>query len=325
LSAVRRRFIAWARAWSARRHRLDVLPVTVKRGRIYILPTRFGLTLAALLVAMLVAGLNYGNNLAIAFAFLMVSLAIVAMHYCQRNLLGLRLDVQGETDSFVRSAAPLLFHAVNESKLARFEIEIRCGPSARRAFSIAAAGTHALEVSVATAQRGITEIAQWELHTRFPFGWFHAWSYVQSPLKIYVAPAPEGTRALPFTHATQRNGWAAPGEARGDDEFAGLKAYRPGDALKHMAWKVLARGGDAAIQSFHRHAAASEWLDWASLDGLTTEARLSQLCRWVLDAEAAARPFGLRLPERAIAPGLGGAHRRTCLRALAAYGSDAAA
>ncbi len=44
--------------------------------------------LASLLVAMLIAGLNYNSNLGLAFAFLMVSLALVAMHHCHRNLLG---------------------------------------------------------------------------------------------------------------------------------------------------------------------------------------------------------------------------------------------
>ena len=70
------------------------LPVTIERRRIYILPTRFGLMLAALLFAMLIAGLNYNSNLGLAFAFLMVSLVLVAMHHCHRNLLGLGVDLQ---------------------------------------------------------------------------------------------------------------------------------------------------------------------------------------------------------------------------------------
>ena len=57
----------------------------INRRRIYILPTRFGLMLGALLVAMLIAALNYNSNLGLAFAFFMASLVLVAMHHCHRN------------------------------------------------------------------------------------------------------------------------------------------------------------------------------------------------------------------------------------------------
>ena len=75
---LRRASVRRLRKWAARRHGADSLPLTVNRRRIYILPTRFGLALAALLAAMLIAALNYNSNLALAFAFFMVSLALVA-------------------------------------------------------------------------------------------------------------------------------------------------------------------------------------------------------------------------------------------------------
>jgi len=86
-----------------------------------------------------------------------------------------------------------------------------------------------------------------------------------------------------------------------------------------MAWKVLARGGEAAVRSYTALAALPEWLEWSALAGLDTESRLSQLCLWVLESEAAQRIYGLRLPGQEIAPALGAAHRFACLRALAVH------
>jgi hypothetical protein len=37
------------------------------------------------------------------------------------------------------------------------------------------------------------------------------------------------------------------------------------------------------------------WLDWAQLPGLDTEARLSQLTRWVLEADRLGLGYGLNL------------------------------
>ncbi len=49
------------------------------------------------------------------------------------------------------------------------------------------------------------------------------------------------------------------------------------------------------------------------------ERRLSQMVRWVLDAESEGRSYGLRLPEFSQSPGRGELHRHECLKALALY------
>jgi uncharacterized protein (DUF58 family) len=313
---MRQAAIRKLRAWAARRHGSDSLPIKISRRRIYILPTRSGMMLAFVLIAMLLAGLNYNSNLGLAFAFLMVSVALVTMHHCNRNLLGLQVDVTTEVDAFAGREASFEFVLRNDSNVERRDVEIRClGAAGMR--SIAVKSSETVPVAVPVPQRGVARIDQFELRTRYPFGWFHAWTYVQGSLTAYVAPAPRGTRTLP---AVGGAGSASRSEARGDEEFAGLRAYEPGVPLKHMAWKVLARGGEAAVQSYTSLASQPEWLEWSSLEGLDTETRLSQLCLWVLESDAAQRVFGLRIPGREIAPARGAAHRFACLRALALCG-----
>ena len=291
----------------------------IDRRRIYILPTRFGIMLAALLVAMLIAGLNYNSNLGLAFAFLMISAALVSMHHCHRNLLGLGVDVNTEVVAFAGGDAEFDFMLRNESAVDRRDIEVRCGADAEAAASVSANSYAEVPVNVPVAQRGVARWGQFELRTSYPFGWFRAWSYVQGSLTAFVAPRPRGDRPLPSAAAAAR-GSGARSEVRGDEEFAGLRSYAPGVPLKHMAWKVLARGGEAAVRSYTDPAAQPEWLEWSALEGLETEARLSQLCRWVLESESGyRRPYGLRLPGVDIAPGRGALHRARCLRALAAY------
>jgi uncharacterized protein (DUF58 family) len=313
------------RDWAARRHGTDALPVQINRRRIYILPTRFGIALAALLVAMLIAGLNYNRNLALAFAFFMVSLVLVAMHHCHRNLLGLSVDANVEVDAFAGGDAAFHFMLHNESAIERRDIEVRVGLPARASAaaaeaikSVGAQSYEQLTVPVPVVQRGVSRWRQFELRTRHPFGWFRAWTYAQAALTAFVAPRPRGDRPLPSAAAA--GGKALRAEIRGDEDFAGLRSYAPGVPLKHMAWKVLARGGEAAVRSYSDLGAQPEWLEWSALEGLDGEARLSQLCRWVLQCEAGQpRPYGLRIPGVEIAPGRGAVHRAKCLRALAAF------
>jgi uncharacterized protein (DUF58 family) len=321
LRSLRQAAVTRLRAWAARRHGIDNLPMTIERRRIYILPTRFGLMLASLLVAMLIAGLNYNSNLALAFGFLMVSLGLVAMHHCHRNLLGLGVDLNVEIDAFAGADAAFDFMLRNASAIDRCDVEIRCTAEAEGMKSVPANSYEQLTVKVPVARRGVARWNQFELCTRYPFGWFRAWTYVQASFTAFVAPAPGGERPLPSSAASV--GIAARPEARGEEEFAGLRSYSPGVPLKHMAWKVLARGGEAAVRSYTDLAAQPEWLEWSALEGLPAEARLSQLCRWVLASEAGyRRPYGLRIPGAEIMPARGALHRARCLRALAEHQTE---
>jgi uncharacterized protein (DUF58 family) len=261
------------------------------------------------------------------------------MHHCNRNLLGLGVDVSTEIDAFAGGNAGFDFLLRNDSGIERRDIEIRCAAAgaatatptataraaatATTTVSVPAKGYSQATVNLAVVHRGVTRLERFELRTRYPFGWFRAWTYVQSPLTAFVAPLPGGDRPLPSAAAAR--GTASQSEHRGDEDFAGLRAYEAGVPLKHMAWKVLARGGEAAVRSYSGLAANPEWLDWAALDSLDTEARLSQLCRWVLDSEAAQRTYGLRIPGTEIMPSRGEHHRSACLRALARHPAAAQA
>ncbi len=315
------------RAWAARKHGQDVLPHRIGVRRIYILPTGRGLIVAALVLAMLLAALNYNSNLGLAFGFLMASMAMVAMHHCHRNLLGLSVDFHRQSDGFAGGSAPIDFLLQNDSGADRYDIEVRCsvapeGAVAEETVAVNAGASRMAPILLPTPERGLVTVSSCELRTSYPLGWFRAWTYVQAPVQVYVAPQPAGSRALPPA-PSELGTAAAMTRRRGDEDFAGLGPYTPGIPLKHMAWKTLARGGEAAVRHYLDAAGSPQWLDWDLLAGLSAEARLSQLCRWVLDYEAAGRPYGLRLPKRELAPDLGDAHRLACLRALALCAPEA--
>ncbi len=316
MQRLRRAAIERIRAWSFRRHGIDSLPHIVSRRRVYILPTRFGVLLGLSLLGMLLGGLNYNSNLGLAFAFALVSMTLVIMHHCNRNLLRLSVDATAQIDAFAGGAAALQFVLRNDSRIERRDVEVRCAPAGGRAH-VPSRESATLTVSLPVERRGVQRLRQVVLRTAYPFGWFHSWTYVHSPLTVYVAPTPAGGRPLPLAEG---DGLATFAAAAGDEEFSGLRAYQPGMPLKHMAWKVLARGGEAAVRTYTGYGAAPDWLAWADLEGLDTEARLSQLCEWVLQSEAAHRSYGLKLPGLEIAPARGTAHRVVCLRALAAHG-----
>jgi uncharacterized protein (DUF58 family) len=101
--------------------------------------------------------------------------------------------------------------------------------------------------------------------------------------------------------------------------------------MKHIVWKKVAKtwaSMDAddpspsvnLISRDTQHAAAQElWLDFAHTGCTDTEASLSRLCAWVVQAESLGLVYGLRLPKTEISPASGEAHQRQCLQALALH------
>jgi uncharacterized protein (DUF58 family) len=172
-------------------------------------------------------------------------------------------------------------------------------------------------LAVPADRRGWLDPGAFRVATHYPLGLFRAWSWVRLDWGVAVYPRPEAG-PVPAPPAETGSG-SGPGQGPGQEDFAGLRRYRPGDPIRHVVWRLVARGGEPLTKELAGGAGDRLWLDYARLDGLAPEARLSRLCRWVLDAERAGLAYGLTLPDTAIPPGRGERHRHRCLAALAGF------
>lgn len=317
-TSLRRTLTTRFAAWVRRRQGDDTLPVDLHRRRLYILPTRAGVGFALLLFGMLLAGLNYANSLALLVTFLLGGFALAAMHMCHGNLLGTRIVGARVEPTFAGEDG-------------RLEIVLDAGAAARHEWCIALRGTEGESLSlpvqaspaeratarlpVPAAKRGVYSIDRVRVSTIWPFGLFRAWTWLHLPLDLVVYPAARGDR--PTRGAAGRQ----PGERErpdaGDDEWRGLRAWRDGDSPRRIAWKVYARGGPLLVGDYAAEGSDRHEFDYDSLAPLALEARLEQLCRWIVDAEQRGEPYALRLPQEYLAAGSGALHRHRCLAALA--------
>src|ERR1700752_4742305 len=106
-----------------RRQGTDMLPVILERRRLYILPTGTGIAFAILLFLMLIAGLNYGNSLALFLAFLLGAFALVAMQQGHRNLLGIAVLTVSAPAVFARAGGAVHVTLASPAGLARYRVE----------------------------------------------------------------------------------------------------------------------------------------------------------------------------------------------------------
>ena len=89
------------------------------------------------------------------------------------------------------------------------------------------------------------------------------------------------------------------------DDFAGVRAYVPGESLRHVDWKAFARGRPLSVKQFTGGGGYELWLDAAEMGRLPLEARLSQLALWVVNAEKEEIPYALKLGRTTLPLGLG--------------------
>lgn len=311
--------------WIAGRRGAEASTVVLDQRRVYILPTRAGLVFALAVLALLIGSINYALQLGFLLAFLVASMALVGMHATHRNLAGIELRGERAEPAFAGDNAFFRFALNNPGSLSRHSIALAFAtrdPATPRLpalqLDLAPQARIAVEVPLATHRRGRLPAPRLIVETRFPFGLWRAWAYLQPALSAVVYPRPEADPP-PLPLASGGAGKGASLASQGED-FAGVRPYRTGDAHKTIAWRLAARTDELAVKLYEASAGDQLVLDWAQLPAaLSTEQRLSRLTRWVLDAEAGQLSYGLSLPGQFILPERGEAQLERCLSALALF------
>ncbi len=287
--------------------------------KIYILPTRYGLIFGLLLLLLLFGSMNYANNPAFLLTFLLVGLGLVAILHTWRNLVGLELAAGQCQPVFAGQEARFEIQLLNRREGERPAIRLQV-PGQRQVVADLAGHATSLYLSRPATQRGVLSLGRFVVATEYPLGLLRAWSYVELDISCLVYPIPGP--AMPPSDLPDYLHSAEGDKGVGVDDFVGLRAYRPGDSPRQINWKALARGQGLQTKQFGGDRSDTLWLDWNMLDGMDTEARLSRLCRGVLDACERQQEFGLRIPGVEIKPSRGQDHRHACLKALALFGAE---
>ena len=317
-----------ASRWRARRGMREGGEVFLHRRRVYILPTGAGIGFGVLLLVLLIGSINYSLGLGFLLTFFAASCALVDMVLTWRNLAHLHLRPGRAAPVFAGEQAQFELHLHNRTARARYALSVDfAGAGERHAVDVAAGAGAAVLLAAPTTARGWLAAPRVVLATRFPLGLFRAWSYWGPDTRALVYPFPEPD--APPLPATGGASFEEAGRG-GEDDFAGVRSYQPGDRLRHLAWRQIARldpayGGQLATKHFEGGAGDELVLDFATLPPqLDLELRLARMTRWVLEAEQRALPYAFRLGADAFDAAVGAAHQGACLRALALYDGGSA-
>jgi len=317
ISSLKARANARVQNWARKRQGRDPATTRLGSGRVYILPTGVGMIFGLMAFAMLLGSMNYNNNLSFVLTFFLVGIGFVSMHQCQRNLVGLELTFAGADPVFAGQAIRFRVAVTNQSKSARYGIRLYATGTQSDIHDLKPGESKVFILPVPTESRGRITLSRFGVRTLFPFELFRSWAWLHMDISGLVFPAP--AEKVPEPPPTMVAHGHRQHDARGEEDFAGLRKYHDGDSPKHVAWKAYARSGQLLSKQFSGADTSSQWFDFNEISTFDIEKRLSILTRWIIDADRTLEDYGLRVPGAEFEPGHGEAHRRKCLETLALF------
>lgn len=283
--------------------------------QIYIVPTRWGLLYAVMLIGLLIGSINYSLSLGYYVTFLLASLGNIAMLHTWRNLVHLQVAVLNAKPVFAGDNAAISLKISEPKNRPRYVIGAYFNTQSEVIHDMSANDAKVIEVALATQKRGWQGLPRLTIYTEFPLSLLHAWAVIENPFQFLVYPKPANSG----NHHNLSADASAHGNSqltKGDDEFSGHKNYQVGDSPSKVDWKASSRGIGMYTKLYSGAGTQTLWLDWAQTAG-SNESRISQLTRLVIDAHASQQSYGLRLPASELAPNNTEAHYHQTLTALA--------
>lgn len=307
--------------WVAKRSPPTTQTIQITQKRLYILPTRFGYVFALTLFVMFLGAINYNNSMAFILTFLLAALAINVLWFTHRNLHALSITPSNIEPVFAGQHANISLSLSSTQPRPRYSVGFQWKNDAPVYANVIENQTTTVVLPVKMHQRGIHPIGRLLLFTRFPLGLFHCWSWVNFKTPIIVYPKPG--RSVPIANVSSDNSGTTASSYGDGEDFSGHKKHYPGESIKRIDWKVHARERGLMHKQFTGQTHEDIWIDAEQFSHQSIEKLLSLLCRQVIDAAESGQTYGFKLFACVIEPGSGEQHKRSCLKALAMYHTDA--
>ena len=290
----------------------ETLPVIFGWRRIYVLPSKTGLFFSLIWFLMLMAGLNFNNNMSLMLVFLLFGLAQVTLYKTFFNVVNLRLEKV--------SAEPVHLGETIELKLElgadsdKFQIVGSIDQTTDKQNINEQQNPFTLQL--ASQHRGMQNIDRIKFFSRYPLGLFTVWVYCIPKAQVLIYPKPEKP-VLEFPNHGGLDGEKTTRQK--GDELTSIREYQQGDPVRDIAWKKTAQSHKTWVKEFNQTQGKHLLFDFTQIGGQHVESKLSRITAWVLAAEKAQLCYQVKLPGYSSDMATGQAHKHSCLKALALF------
>jgi len=291
--------------------------VTLNQQRIFIFPSRYGIAYLGMSLGLLLAATNYDKNMIFALAFWLLSLFLVAILHSYINLSGLTISAIHAHPAFAGDHAEFEIELSTAKRWGHEDIRIGWPGEEAVLTHVTPSQPTRLMLTHLSCARGWLRPGRLLLESGYPLGLLRVWTWVDPDMQALIYPKPMQThvRPEPMTYSEEGDD-----RAQGQhDEFRGFRDYHPGDPLRQVMWKTLAKGQTLQTCLHQDYIDLRQWIDWEQFEGMDRESRLARMCWLTLALAKGEGHYGLRLPGFILAPSEGESHRDAVLQELALF------
>jgi uncharacterized protein (DUF58 family) len=315
---------------------------------IYILPTIQGALFALGATTILLVGFADRNPITVVLATAMLSLFLLSLVLCYRNLSGLTLQASEANEPgnpsarcFAGEQAGFMLTLKGAGhRRAHRDLLLGFSPNEVQPLEVAPGAVISAALTAPANKRGLMAAPRLHLRTRYPAGLWQAWSRPDLAMHCLVYPRPQQCVLPPSAMRVPAHAQGQQSGARkqGVDDFLGLRSYQSGDSRRHIAWRSLARGQGLKTKQFAQEADPEVHLSFEPFQGLEPEDILGCLTFQILQLSHQQKRIGMTLPAtqaddekptgdsthqiarpRHIKADQGEAHKHSLLQALALW------
>ncbi len=291
--------------------------IELRQRNIYILPTRYGWLLLAIIILILIASTNYQNNMGFMAGFILLAVGVLSTFYTYRNLRHLNLKLLKPESVFAGEHAEFTIEINNKTEQYRASVGFGQNKKQLQLIDIDKQNQSQFSVKFKVPKRGLFEIPRMVCSSIFPFGIFQVWSWFRAPYKVLVYPKPlQPPVALFHSEIGDEEGAQS---QKGSEDFYSVKEYQTGEPIKQVIWKAYARDRGLLIKEFEDKVGEQKLFTWSSVAHYEKELALSYLCYELVNAEKKGIDFGLQMPSEILELSQGKKHLHACLEVLAKF------
>ncbi len=252
--------------------------------------TVFSIVVVALLFGLFLEAYMHDFNLVYITLFFIFSLAFSAGPIGILNLGHLEASYLNPGRLFAHQEGQLPVEVVNNSTTPSWAVTLHDENSSVPLEQIKGQTSSIVKLPVTPGRRGTFIHRNAYLESKYPLSTVRLVMKIKDVYEGIVCPEPKGLPLKSFLQEEE----TYYGEEK---EFDGLRAYDGSQKLSHIHWASVAKG-EMSVKVFSKETQTPRLVFNFYSVAKDDEARLSQLCLWVLECEKRNLPFMIQMPHK---------------------------
>ncbi len=286
----------------------------LNQRRLFIFPTLQGFAFLAVCGLVLIAAVNYQNNLAYIVVFFMLSLLNTGILFTFINVSGLKLEAGDSEAGFAGEHVAFHLKLSQTSQREHHQILLSFKGQTKTQLSLTGGRGQVAELVTQVTKRGVFQAQRICIESIYPLGLIKCWTWIDLDMQALVYPKPIHCDVQYYAGCADEGDTQS--HLQGDD-FYGLRAYQYGDSLTQSHWPSLAKGQTLQQKQYVNFIAKNNTLDFQQFHQGHREETLSKLCHAVITLNKKNEAFSLILPTTTLGLSSGDKHLHQALAALA--------